>query len=96
MHKWSNAGRAVKSVHKLPPEVFSHHFVALGGNLLAGRGSQNPASSLTFARVPSAATQKPIEWRSIPPFHFTINGIATHIPDNVLAVAEQWGQYDRR
>jgi len=79
----------VKSIHELPRGTFSeiHTIMALGGNLLASRGLRD--NSLAFARVPPAVSRKPIERWSIPPFPFRIEIFATHLADNILAVAEE-------
>ena len=90
MHKWSNAGSVVKSVYELPPELFPRRgaIEVLGRNLLVSWGPD----SLAFIRVPSAASRKPIEWWSIPPFPFAIKAVAAHLPDNVVAVAGERGR----
>jgi len=79
----------MKSIYELPPELFSElddtRTRVLDRNLLVSRGSH----SLAFVRVPSAVDQKPIGWWSIPPFPFTIKGVAAHLSDIVLAVAEE-------
>jgi len=91
-HKWSNAGGTVKIVYELPPELFPQPGAigVLGGNLLVSWGPD----SVAIIRVPSAASQKPIEWWSIPPLplRFPIKGVAAHPPDTVLAVAEERGR----
>jgi len=84
-----DARGVVGSVHELPREKFSefHAITIHSRNLLASRGLQD--NSLTFVRVPSAVSRMPIEWWSIPPFPFWIENFATHLPDNILAVAEK-------
>jgi hypothetical protein len=78
----------VKSVHALPREIFSesHTITVLGENFLASHAWQDRI--LNFVRVPTAASQKPIEWWTLPPFPFRIERFTAHVPDNVLAVAE--------
>jgi hypothetical protein len=78
----------VKSVYELPQEILSISDVitALGGNLLAFHRWKGRI--LGFVRVPTAVSQKPIEWWTLPPFPFSIERFAAHAPDNVFAVAE--------
>ena len=88
VHKWSDTRKAVKSVYDLPQEIFSesHTITVLGGNLLASyiwRGRR-----VNFIRVPTAVSQKPIEWWTLPPFPFGIEDFAAYAPDNVFVVAE--------
>jgi len=98
VHKWSNAGRAVKSVHELPSGFSQLFGEVLGRNLLAlVSGSQD--DGIIFLRVPSAASQKQIESWSIPPFPFTDMGFTIHLPDKILAVIEtleRWVPYLRQ
>ena len=79
----------MKSVRELPQGTFSeiHTIMALGGNLLASRGLRD--NSLTFVRAPSAVSRRPIKRWGIPLFPFRIEIFATHLADNILAVAEE-------
>ena len=93
MHKWSDAGRVVKSVYKFPLEVFSdwHKIKHPGGNLLVvSRGL--PDSRLAVVRVPSVVDRKPIEWWEVPPLPFVIQSYDTYPPDDVLAIAGKYGR----
>ena len=93
MHKWSNAGRVMKSVYELPSEAFPDWYLIKrpGGNLLVLYCSFL-SCRLTVLRVPSAINRKPIEWWEIPPLPFTIKGFGAYAPDNVLAVAGKCGR----
>ena len=78
----------MKSVYELPREVLSasHAISILGGSLLASHVWRD--YMVNFIRVPTAVSQKPIEWWTLPPFPFRIDLFAIRVPENVLVVTE--------
>ena len=78
----------MKSDYKLPQEILSdsHAITILGGNILASQNSRD--HTVNFVRVPTAASQKPIERWTLPPLPFSTKRFAAHVPDGVLAVTE--------
>ena len=86
--KWSNAGRVVKAVHKLPQELLSQQYSTIhGGGLIISCDNQN--NNLDFLRIPPVTSRKPIERWSIPPFPFYPVAFAVYPPDLILAVVEE-------
>ena len=93
VHKWSDAARVVKTVYELPPGTFSdlNRIKHPGGNfLLICRDF--PDNGLAVVRVPSVVNPKAIEWWEVPPLPFLIVGFDAYPPDNVLAVAGEYGR----
>ena len=92
--KWSDAGRAVRAIHKLPKELSLERSSRTihGSNLIAFRNTTLGGGSLSFVRLPPVTSQLPIEWWNISPFPPSIGAFSPHLSDNILAVAEVNGR----
>jgi len=81
-----------KGTRELPPSQSSGWGkVGYFGNGHLAPGSRvgfTEHNSLTLARIPPIASQKPVESWNIPPFLVRACGYAVYPPANVLAVAE--------
>jgi len=79
----------VKVTQELPPSRSAGWSAAkyLGNGHLATNSVER--NGLTFLRIPTVASRKPVETWSIPPFAFGIFGYAVYPPENILAVAER-------
>lgn len=86
MHKWSDVGRMVKTIHELPPNApsYQHYTMNPGRNLLVAP----QAGGISFLHIPPAASQKPVDGWSIPSPPFKALDFAVYPPENIFAVAE--------
>ena len=87
--KWSDAANIVKLAHELPPNQSLGWDRAkyFGNGLLVSDSLED--NGLAFLRIPSVASQKPIDGWCIPPIPFRNSGYVVYPPGNVVAVTER-------
>lgn len=93
--KWTGTTKVVKKVvrrvHEAPVErsrLDWDYGVVLGGDLLGFHSSSRPGCT-NFIRVPSAASQRPVERWTIPQLRFAALYFTVYPPENLLALVEQ-------
>ena len=80
------------AAHELPEELSIQRYYTTihGGNFVTVHKPYG--KKLHFLLIPSATSQKPVKWWTIPPLSFRFEEFAVYPTDSILAVAEEKGR----